>query len=76
MGSPAGSSQNSASIIIYLSPADVLVNSTILSPTGSAAIINFRNHTSHSPLVLLNGLAGSGSATPQITATTVIFRLS
>jgi hypothetical protein len=76
VGSPTGSSQNSASIIIYLSPSDVLVNSTILSPTGSAAIINFRNHTSFAPIILLNGLTGSGSVAPQITATTVIFRLS
>ena len=76
VGSPTGSSQNSSSAIIYLSPSDVLVTPTILSPTGFAANIQFRNHTSFAPVIKLNGQSGSGSAQPQIVATVTIFRLA
>jgi hypothetical protein len=76
VGSPTGSSSNSSSLIIYLTPAQVLFQSTSLSPTGTAAVINFRNHTSFAPSITLNGQSGSGSASPQVVAVVVINRLA
>ena len=76
VGSPTGSSQDSVSLIVYFSPAAILVNSTSLSPSGTAALLQFRNHTSYSARVTLNGQYGSGSVTPQITACVVIIKLA
>jgi hypothetical protein len=75
VGSPTGAAQNSSSAILYVSSAAVLVNPTSLSPIGTGAIVNFRNHTSFAPLITLNGQSGSGSATPQIVAVVVLFKL-
>jgi hypothetical protein len=75
IGSPTGSSQNSASIIFQLTDADI-VSPTDLSPSGFAAKLQVTNYASFAPIVLLNGLSGSGSATPQITATVTIFKLA
>jgi hypothetical protein len=45
------------------------------SPSGKAAKINLRNHTSYVPVVTLNGIGGSGSATPQVVASmTIIYQ--
>jgi hypothetical protein len=76
VGSPTGSAQNSSTEVIYISPSDVLYYSTSLSPTGTAAVINFRNHTSWAPSITLNGQSGSGSVPNQVTAVVVIFRLA
>jgi len=75
IGSPTGSSQNSAAVIFQLTDAD-FISPTDLSPTGFAAKLQVVNHTSYVPLVTLNGLTGSGSATPQTTATVTIFKLA
>jgi hypothetical protein len=75
-GSPSGSSQNSTTYILYVSPSDVLGTPTLLSPTGFAAKLNLVNHTSFVPVVHLDLAAGSGSASPQITATITIFKLT
>lgn len=76
VGSPTGSSQNKLTAIIYISPSDVLVSPTLLSPTGFAAKLNIVNHTSYVPFVTLNGVGGSGSVTPQMVASMVIFLLA
>jgi hypothetical protein len=75
IGSPTGSSQNSAAIIFQLTDDD-LVSPTDLSPSGFAAKIQVTNHTSYVTSVTLNGLSGSGSVSPQITATVTIFKLA
>jgi hypothetical protein len=75
-GSPSGSSQNSTTYILYVSPSDVLGTPTLLSPTGFAAKLNLVNHTSFVPVVHLDLAAGSGSASPQITATITVFKLA
>jgi len=76
VGSPTGSAQNSSSSIFYIAPADILYLTTPFSPIGTAAVVNFRNHTSFAPVIHLNGQSGSGSASPQIVATSVIFKLA
>ena len=76
VGSPTGSSQNSSTEIIYISANDVLFYATNLSSIGTAAYLNFRNHTSFSQIVTLNGQFGSGSVTPQITANVSLFKLA
>ena len=76
VGSPTGAAQNSSSVIVFISPADILAYPTSLSPTGTAAALEFVNHTSFAPVITLNGQSGSGSATPQIVATSVIFQLA
>jgi hypothetical protein len=76
VGSPSGAAQNSSSAIIYISPTDVLYLATSFSTIGTAAVLNFRNHTSFAPVIHLNGQSGSGSAVPQIVATAVIFKLA
>jgi hypothetical protein len=76
VGSPTGSSQNSSTEIIYISPNDVLAYETRLSPIGTAAYLNFRNHTSFSQIVTLNGRFGSGSVAPQKTANVSLFKLA
>jgi hypothetical protein len=76
VGSPTGSAQNSSSAIFYISPTDILYLTTPFSPIGTAAVVNFRNHTSFAPVIHLNGQSGSGSASPQIVATSVIFKLA
>jgi hypothetical protein len=73
-GSPTGSSQNSSALIILITPAD-FTSPFNGAPGGVAAQFKLTNHTSFVPLVLLNGLSGSGSATPQITATMTMFLL-
>jgi hypothetical protein len=75
IGSPTGSSQNSASIIFQLTEDD-LVSPTDLSPSGFAAKLQVTNYSSFAPAITLNGLTGSGSASPQITATVTIFKLA
>jgi len=75
-GSPTGSSQNSSTFIIYISPSDVLVTPTLLSPTGFAAKLNLVNHSSYVPLIHLDLASGSGSVPNQINATMTIFRLA
>jgi hypothetical protein len=76
VGSPTGSSQNSVTVIVRIDPADLLFYPTTLSPFGSACLLQFRNHTSFSASVLLNGQTGSGLVTPQITAVVVLHKLS
>jgi hypothetical protein len=75
IGSPTGSSQNSATVIFILTDDD-LISLTDLSPTGFAAKLEIRNYISFVPVVTLNGLGGSGSATPQTTANVTIFKLA
>jgi hypothetical protein len=75
-GSPTGSSVCTLAHIIYLSPADVAVSPTALSPTGFAAKIQLVNHTSFAPSVELDGASGSGSATPQSRASLSLFKLA
>jgi hypothetical protein len=74
-GSPTGSSVCTLAHIIYLSPAEVAVSPTALSPTGFAAKLQLINHTSFAPLVELDGASGSGSATPQSRASLSLFKL-
>ena len=74
IGSPTGSSQNSTGLIVKIEPSD-LITPLPVSPFTPSAQIDVRNHTSFIPVVTLNGLSGSGSASPQITATLVIFLL-
>ena len=76
VGSPTGSAQNSSSVIVYISPTDILYYPTGLSPSGFAATIEFVNHTSFAPVINLDGASGSGSAPNQIVATVVIFKLA
>jgi hypothetical protein len=75
VGSPTGSSQNSSTIIFHITASDVSGTATNLSPTGFAALIHLRNHTSFVPFVTLNGVGGSGSALPQIVANVSIHSL-
>jgi hypothetical protein len=74
IGSPTGSSQNTSTYIFEIKVSD-FTTPTSLSPSGFACNINVVNHTSYVPIVLLNGLAGSGSSVPQITATVTAFLL-
>jgi len=74
-GSPTGSSQISGTSIILLTEAD-FTTPTTLSPSGFAASLEVVNHTSYAPVIHLNGLTGSGSATPQTVATVTVFKLA
>jgi hypothetical protein len=76
VGSPTGSSQNSVTIILRVDANDILTNISSISSNGTSAIIQFRNHTSYSAQVTLNGLLGSGSAPGQITAVVVLTKIS
>jgi hypothetical protein len=76
VGSPTGASQNTLTAIAYISPADILVTPTGFSPSGFAADLQVVNHHSFVPFVTLNGLAGSGSASPQMVAACSIFLLA
>jgi hypothetical protein len=76
VGSPTGSATNSLTMILYISPLDILYYVTTQSPIGTAAILNYRNYLSYSASVTLNGLLGSGSAVPQATAIATIFKLA
>ncbi len=71
IGSPSGSTQSSTELIYEFKECDFTV-STPLSPTCLAALIQVVNHTSFVDTVELNGSGGSGSATPQVTATFVV----
>lgn len=73
-GSPTGSSQNSSASIIEIKPTD-FTSVCVQSPSGFAAAIEVVNHTSFIPVISLNGLNGSGSASPQVTANVTIFLL-
>jgi hypothetical protein len=75
-GSPTGASVCTLAHIIYMSPADVGVSPTALSPTGFAAKIQLVNHTSFAPSITLDGSSGSGSATPQTHASLSLFKLA
>jgi len=76
IGSPTGASQNSTSLIIAVNPGDISTPvSTSISPTGFAAVFELKNHTSFVPVITLNGIGGSGSALPQVTATITLFLL-
>jgi hypothetical protein len=75
-GSPTGSSVCTLAHIIYLSPSDVSVSPTSLSPTGFAAKIQIVNHTSYAPFITLNGSGGAGSATPETHASLSLFKLA
>ena len=70
-GSPTGSTQNS-NVFIMRVLAEDLITDCPQAPGGKAALINLRNYLSFVPVVTLNGLAGSGSATPQVVATITI----
>jgi hypothetical protein len=74
-GSPTGASQISGTSIILLNESD-FTTPTILSPSGFAASLEIVNHSSYAPAIHLNGLTGSGSATPQTVATVTIFKLA
>ena len=76
IGAPTGASQNSLTIIIEITSAD-LITTTELSPTGLAALVQVRNHTSF-PLggVVLDGQSGSGLAPNQLNAIFTAFLLS
>jgi hypothetical protein len=67
-GSPTGAAQNSNMSIFAIDLSAVSVNPCPISPTGFAALIQVRNHTSYVPFVTLNGVEGSGSASPQMVA--------
>ena len=75
IGSPTGASQNSSTVIFHITASDASGTATDLSPTGFAALIHLRNHTSYVPFVTLNGVGGSGSALPQIVANISIHSL-
>jgi hypothetical protein len=75
VGSPTGSSQNANAIILKLSASDFTESTSFPAPGGLAARLQIVNHTSFVPFVTLNGLGGSGSATPQVTATVTLFLL-
>jgi hypothetical protein len=74
IGSPTGSSQNSTGIIVSIKQSD-LTEPNSDSPSGFAARINLRNHSSFVPSVTINGSGGSGSAPNQVTATLTAFLL-
>jgi hypothetical protein len=74
IGSPTGSAQNTSSYIFEIKISD-FTTPTSLAPSGFACSITVVNHTSFVPIVLLNGITGSGSAFPQITATVTAFLL-
>jgi hypothetical protein len=76
VGSPTGSSQNSVTLILVITPEDILANISTISTIGTSAIIQFRNHTSYSAQVTLNGRFGSGSAEDQITAVVVLSKIA
>jgi len=67
-GSPTGSSQNSAMCIFIVDLSAVALTPCDISPTGFAALVQLRNHSSYVPFVTLDGVEGSGSATPQMVA--------
>jgi hypothetical protein len=74
IGSPTGSAQNTSTYIFKILASD-FITATNLAPSGFAAKIEIVNHTSFVPIVLLNGITGSGSVFPQITATVTAFLL-
>ena len=74
IGSPTGASQDTSAYIFEIKVSDFITPCS-LSSSGFAAAIQVRNHTSFVPIVKLNGLGGSGSVSPQITATLTAFLL-
>ena len=74
IGSPTGAAQNSSCYIFEIKVSD-FITPTSLSPSGFAAAVIVVNHTSFVPFVLLNGITGSGSVSPQVTAAVTAFLL-
>lgn len=74
--STVGSSQNSATEIIYINSDDILYYETRQSPSGMAACLNVKHNILNSNKSILNNKFGSGSIIPQITACVSLFKLS
>jgi hypothetical protein len=75
VGSPTGASQNTNAMILKIDASDFTEATSFPAPGGLAARLQIVNHTSFAPIVNLNGLTGSGSASPQITATVTLMLL-
>jgi hypothetical protein len=56
--SSTGAAQLGHEMIIYISPADIMMNETALSPTGFAAVLETFNHTSYNPTATINNPSG------------------
>ena len=65
----------SNTIILRVTDAD-LTTPTSLSPSGFAASVQIRNHSSYSPAINIDGHAGSGSNLNQTNINLVIFLLN
>ena len=64
----------SNTVLLTVNDSD-LTEPTSLSPTGFAALIQIRNHSSYAPLIHIDGHAGSGSQIGQSNLNLVIFLL-
>ena len=74
MGEPATTSVAILHYILQVDPENLLPNPD--SPTGFAAVLHWRNHSSYITPILLNGREGSGSDITQINASLMIVQLS
>jgi len=65
----------SSTLILHVEESD-LTEPTSLSPSGFAALIQLRNHSSYSPLISIDGHTGSGSQINQTNINLVVFYLN
>ena len=73
MGEPATTAMAILHYILEVTPADLFPNTD--SPTGVAATLQWRNHSSYITPIVLNGREGSGSDLTQINASFMIVQL-
>jgi len=62
-------------LILEITEED-LITPTELSPTGFAALLNLRNHSSYAPVIHIDGHQGSGSQINQTNINFVLIRIS
>jgi hypothetical protein len=73
MGEPATTAMAIVQYILPVHLADLLPNTD--SPTGVAAVLQIRNHSSYITPIILNGREGSGSDLTQVNASMMIIQL-
>jgi hypothetical protein len=73
MGEPATNAMGIIHYILKIMPGDL--SPDINSPSGVAAILELRNHTSYITPITLNGREGSGSDTTQSNASMMVIQL-
>jgi hypothetical protein len=73
VGQPATTSMCMIHEIIRVSEADLLPN--VNSPTGFAAVLQIRNHSSYITPLQMDGRAGSGTDITQVNASVLILQI-